>query len=279
MWYKWLIFAIFFILIPIGFVNLKLLNYKKVNFTKEQEKSINLKLGLGILFYWLVDLFYMAFILDSLFLKFVFGGLIMLIVFFNLSKAFINGSSQPNWWLLQDFIVGVGMSIYLIYIIPNEDLKNVVIPIVSAVYGGIITLVGVAWTIRKADNDRKSDERKSICPIIYPYNRNNIVDYKQLGDMMFEDEDTDNYHYLGVIKNTDNGIFIIRELIVDDNIFKVKYGDVLDKNKFSQIILKTDKGLSYNNVILSGTDIKGNVIQYRLTLDLKESEILKIEEK
>ena len=57
-----------------------------------------------------------------------------------------------------DFVLGVGLSIYLIYIIPNEGLQNIIIPIVSAVYGGLLTLVGVAWTIKKSDSDRKQEE-------------------------------------------------------------------------------------------------------------------------
>ena len=54
-------------------------------------------------------------------------------------------------------IIGVGLSVYLIYIIPNKDLQAIVIPIVSAVYGGLITLVGVAWTIKDTNDKRKED--------------------------------------------------------------------------------------------------------------------------
>ena len=166
MWYKWLIFGVIFLLIPIGIANLKIMAEKKIKPTEEQKKNANYTCFLLMLFYWLCDFFYMAFILDSLTLKFIFGGLIMIVIFMNLSKAFISGKPQLKWGLVQDFIVGVGMSVYLIYIIPNADLQNVVIPIVSAVYGGLITLVGVAWTIRKADNDRKADEITRATPYL-----------------------------------------------------------------------------------------------------------------
>ena len=81
MWYEWLIFAVVFLLIPIAVANLKLMAEKRINPTEEQKKNANLNCGFLILFYWLCDLFYMAFILDSLALKFIFGGLIMLIIF------------------------------------------------------------------------------------------------------------------------------------------------------------------------------------------------------
>lgn len=161
MWYEWLIFAVIFLAVPFGVASLKVWSKKQLSFvpTAEQEKAADLKFGLLIFFYWLCDLFYMSFIIDSLVWRFIFGGIIMLVIFVNLSKAFINAATpQPKWGLVQDFIVGVGMSIYLIYIIPNDNgLRDVFIPIISAVYGGLITLVGVAWTIKKTDNDRKAE--------------------------------------------------------------------------------------------------------------------------
>ena len=166
MWYKWLIFATVFLLIPFGIASFKIWSEKKVNPTENQKKRATLTLGLLMLFYWLCDLFYMAFILDSLALKFIFGGLIMIIIFYNLSKAFINGKPQLKWGLVQDFIVGVVLSIYLIYIIPDTDLKAVVISIISAIYGGLLTLVGVAWTIRHSIAERNHLEKERATPYL-----------------------------------------------------------------------------------------------------------------
>ena len=84
MWYEWLVFGVVFLLIPIAIANLKLIAEKKINPTEEQKKNANLFCGFLMFFYWLCDLFYMAFILDSLTLKFIFGGLIMLIIFYRL---------------------------------------------------------------------------------------------------------------------------------------------------------------------------------------------------
>lgn len=278
MCYKWLIFGVIFLLIPIGIANFKIFAEKKIKPTEEQKKNANLTFGLLILFYWLCDLFYMAIILDNLALKFIFGGLIMTIIFMNLSKAFIGGKPQLKWGLVQDFIVGVGMSVYLIYIIPNEALQNVVIPIVSAVYGGLITLVGVAWTIRKADSDRRNEEKKAFHPIIYPYKRGAVSSSKDVCNILFENKDAGNYHYLGVFKNTNNGILLVKELIVDGDSFPIKYGDVLEKEKIAQLILLTDQKLSFDEVVLIGTDVKYTPIKYLLTLNDAKDEIEKITE-
>ena len=39
----------------------------------------------------------------------------------------------------------------------DNSLREIITTIVSAVYGGLLTLVGVAWTIRKGDDDRRRD--------------------------------------------------------------------------------------------------------------------------
>lgn len=107
----------------------------------------------------------MTFIINNLVWKFILGGLIMVIIFYNLSKAFINGNSPLKFGLVQDFIVGIALTIYLIYIIPNESLQQIIIPIVAAVYGGLLTIVGVAWAIKKSDRDRKEEEIKKAKPL------------------------------------------------------------------------------------------------------------------
>ena len=107
----------------------------------------------------------MTFIINNIVWKFILGGLIMVIIFYNLSKAFINRNSPLKFGLVQDFIVGIALTIYLIYIIPNESLQQIIIPIVAAVYGGLLTLVGVAWTIKKSDRDRKEEEIKKAKPL------------------------------------------------------------------------------------------------------------------
>ena len=169
MWYLWLIFAILFVLIPIGVIKLKQISKKRIiQITEEQEKYANFVAFKLILFYWLCDLFFMSFIIDSLVCKLILGGLIMLIIFYNLSNVFVGGKNNSfshfaKWGMMQDFVVGVSLSIYLIYIVPNADLQNIIIPIVAGVYGGLLTLVGVAWTIREnEERNRKKNNKFGI---------------------------------------------------------------------------------------------------------------------
>lgn len=174
-WY-WFAFALLAVSIPIGCVMVKAWSESKNTYSAEQIKVANVLLGKYIIFYWLLDLFYMACFNQWLVLQFVFGGIAMLIVFYNLTVAFLSENKTNKWLLLTDFLLGIGLTVYLIYIVPNGNLQEILIPVISAVYGGLLTLVGVAWTIksnnkdRKTDlerieNERKEDERKKAKPL------------------------------------------------------------------------------------------------------------------
>lgn len=162
MWWQWVIFALLLVAIPFALGYFALWIKRKKNITEEQNKILSMNIARYVLFYWLCDLFYMSFIINSLACRYVFGGLIMTIIFYNIASVFVNqsatnGNSLVKVGIIQDLIVGVGISVYLIYLIPNATLQQIVIAIVAALYGGLFTLVGVAWTIRKGDADRKSD--------------------------------------------------------------------------------------------------------------------------
>lgn len=188
MWWRWLIFWSVIVIFPIAFYNLACIAKRGRNLTEKQKKILAANAIKYTLFYWFCDLFFMSFIIDNLVCKFIFGGLVVLIVLYNLSMAFLNqtvknGNKLLKLGLLQDFVVGLGMSIWLIYLIPDSDLQTIAMTMVAAVYGGLFTLVGVAWTIRKGDKDRKEDlqrlenerkeeERRKYSPIFSVVRKN-----------------------------------------------------------------------------------------------------------
>ena len=269
----WLAFVLFALIVPIGCVAIKLHGESKNTYSTEQIKAANARLGKYILFYWLIDLFYMACFNNWLVWQFIFGGMAMLIVFSNLTISFLSQSKASKWLLLTDFILGVGLTIYLIYIIPDSNLRNIVVSIISAIYGGLLTLVGVAWTIKQNRAERKRDEVEINKPIIFPFNSHNDFDYKKILDIQFVDDKVPNYNVIGMIKNTDKAILIIKEIVVDETVIPIKYGDVLDKNVVAQIIIFTSKKLEFKSVIFVGSDICGNVIKYEIELNDAHKEI------
>lgn len=157
----WISFGLIAVLIPIGLVGIKRYVLKGKAVTKKLEKHANEMVFRYWTFYWLCDLFYMSCFIQNLVCQFVFGGLILCVIFMNLSLVFSfpkEKSSFERWGMLQYFLVGIGITVYLLYVVPDADLKDVLIPVVSAVYGGLLTLAGVAWTIRQTQADKRKDD-------------------------------------------------------------------------------------------------------------------------
>ena len=95
-------------------------------------------------------------------LIYVFGLLSIVIIFTNLISVFLSENKLLNKMISFDLILGIGLSVYLIYMLPDEQLKTIVTAVVAALYGGILTLVGVAWTIRHSDKERREE---CICKV------------------------------------------------------------------------------------------------------------------
>lgn len=176
-WAGFVIFAVYF---PVFMFGIRKYLEKEKNYTPEQIKKSQKNCLKYVLFYWLIDLFYMSIFNywqtsgDSqkvwFALQFIFGGLAMVYIFYNLTRVFL-ANGEKHWWrLLQDFVLGILTTIYLIFLLPNDSgLQTVAATIIAAVYGGLLTLVGVAWTIKDADTKRKEEERKKYTPFVNLY--------------------------------------------------------------------------------------------------------------
>ncbi|MBQ7536747.1 MAG: hypothetical protein IJT14_01340 [Rickettsiales bacterium] len=155
-------------LIPIGVISLRLWVGKKNAMTDEQKKVADVRVIKYILFYWICVLFYLMSFKHYLVGQFILGIIILAILFYNLCKALSNVRKKSGVeiaGMIQDFIIGMVLSVYLIYLIPNKEVQNIVIPIVAAVYGGLLTLTGVYWTIRHTAYEKHKDELAKAVPL------------------------------------------------------------------------------------------------------------------
>lgn len=272
-WY-WFAFVLIALSIPIGCVTVKAWAESKNTYSTEQVKAANVRLGKYIMFYWLLDLFYMACFNQWLVLQFVFGGLAMLIVFYSLTVAFLSEIKTNKWLLLTDFILGIGLTVYLIYIIPSDDLRNIIIPIVSAVYGGLLTLVGVAWTIksnnkdRKADlerieNERKEEEIKKSKPIFTFNMLLNPLD-NITGIKVCFDDNLVQYpcNVTAEIENSDQSVFSIEKVYHDDKWWAVEGNKIVLPNKV--VIFDFNFSTDVNNLFMEVKDTLGNSYYYEI---------------
>lgn len=282
--WKWFIFVVMLILMPMGsWLSFDRLNSKNGYDLKvvAKSKKANAKVCVYFLF---MSLFYLSFLLDNLVLRFIFGGIAMLYLFCNIINSFLNvkSISKHAFGFITDLIVAIALTVYLIYIIPTQGndntLQEIILAIVGTIYAGFIPLVGVAWTIKQNNEERKMDVALKVKPIIYPVSALSYrIDNKDLVDVVFRNSSNDTYTYIGMIKNSDNGVLLIKKIVVDGTEYKISHGSVLDKNDVAQIIVYEDN-LSLENVILVGTDVYNNEIKYKLNCNKDKKEISLIEE-
>lgn len=264
MWWQWLIFALILVLIPLGLVSIKNFALKKITPTKEQETKANQRFFVLCLFYWLCDFFYMTFIINNLTWRFILGGLIMVIVFYNLSKAFISGNKVFSFGLIQDFIVGISLTVYLIYIIPNKELQEIIIPIIAAVYGGLLTLVGVAWTIKKSDNDRKIEEKQKAKPIFTFVMKLQPLINIDGEKVCFDNEETIKFpnNVTALLENSEQAVFSVERVYHDNKWWEIQGNKVVLPN--SSVYLDFNFTEDVNKLFIEIKDRLGNIYYYQI---------------
>lgn len=283
----WTIFVALLIIVPIGILSIRQYGIKKIKPTREQIKTADKNFISLCLFYWICDFFYLTFILDNLIWRFILGGLILVKIFYNLSLVFINGNSPFKFGLVQDFLIGIGLTVYLIYIVPNEDLKQIIIPVVSAVYGGLLTLIGVAWNIKKSDRDRKEEDIKKAKPIVFICSpETSSVDYKsvikklliskqKLGTLKHASVKGKYYilpHVL--INNSDYSYATMKGFVINNDFHLYDFGQVLPKNSIVHLMndftFKYNKKIKYVAILIQ--DMLDNLYELELNFKIKNYE-------
>lgn len=148
------------------------------------------------------------------------------------------------------------------------------VSIYTAMIGGGITLIGVAWTINKNNADRKNDRRLAVKPLIYPFFPQSEYDYKQQVDLIFCNKDKMKvYTFVGIIKNTDNGILIVEKAIVNGTNYEIKFPTVLDKNISGRVIIYDEAELEIESMYIIGKDVLGNIFKYKIIVNQKKKNI------
>ena len=303
MWWKLLIFVLLLIITPFCVGYFSVCVKKKNNLTKEQEKAMNLNMFKYLLFYWLIELFFMSvLIIDNLTCKYIFGGLILLIVLYNLTISFVSNTTKETWQrigILQDFIAGMALTIYLIYIIPGKQveingvvtvdnsLRDIITTIVAAVYGGLLTLVGVAWTIRKGDKDRHEDEIEKFKPAFWV-----LTDCKSLNKEIFDfrynlnkfteliQNNPNNSSLVSIrnfnIQNIDKTAFFIYGFLINENIYEVNNKFVVNKDDIVSFFVHDCHIEKLNDFCIIVEDLIGNLYKCGFRFVNEDSQEIKI---
>ena len=235
----WVIFVWLLIVVPIGLIKLKVFAESKNNFTEEQKKAANLTLGLAMLWFWYLDFVYMVIFNNWKTAIYIMAGFALIKILMNVVKIFISEIKKDPFikqFMLVDFLVGVSLIVYLINLIEDTNLQTIITAVSASVLGGLLTLVGVAWTIKHTNESRKQDEVQRCIPL-FSYNmlrqepRLDVVIQK----ICFTKLDEDKQFNCGVyveLENSNKNSFIIRRVFHDNTWFEVEGNTtVLPSNK------------------------------------------------
>ncbi len=291
--WHWFVFGLAAVVIPFAFIHFQLWSQKKLSFADDQKKNANVVTVKYILYFWFLDCLYMVIFNQWILWIYILGIITLVKIFYGLAVTFL-GKKQKNAILdisiVFDFLLGVGLTVYLIYLIPDEfnNLQTIVTAIIAAVYGGLLTLVGVAWTIRKQDQIRREDDKKLYRPIVVVANSwdsnfkkvlltkfsNELISYEKRENLPIE-----TYLNSICIQNTEFTPFYIFGVLIDNTYMLAENKIYVDRNggfviSCEQQLLHTKTEIDSVSLIIR--DLLGNY--YKIPLKMNKVISNKIEQ-
>ena len=197
----------------------------------------------------------------------------------------------------------IAITIYLIFLISNDALQTIVLSITAAVYGGLLTLVGVAWTIKdtnekrkedllRVENERKEEERKkhipyirvsfdmaNLPPVVVNANITKGLDFEKKEDLtllknkVFYSVNIKNFD----IKNISSQNIIIKGIIVHGKFYEFSSEEILEPNVCCKIQTTNNWWIPVahptDKLTLIVSDVIGNLyeIECHISYDIETS--------
>ncbi len=288
-WY-WFGFSTFIESMIFGSIAMFIYGLKDENRTDEEKVHALGVISTKVLFFTFVDFFYIAIAKAIVWAQYVTGGLIILYIFTDMSNVFRPNRTQSTSKILLciEFLIGVGVSIYLIVQISDQTLRDALITIVSAIFGGLLTLLGVAWTIQNEARQKRKEEQNRICPIIINKDgkirsvKNNCIEGEKGTTLCFSSNTDDNYGISFNVKNASNNVCFIKEIVLEKCILKPINGTnfcVEGKEEFTVVLnnLSVDQlvYLAKGHIYMRILDIQGT--EYSFLIKTADNQILSIE--
>ena len=280
--WKWIIAGVVAVYAPLFFFSLLAFDLSHNQRSSDEKQKASLNTCKNIVLYWLFDLFFLSIVNDWLVPMFVFGIMALIIVAINLSDAFLNGAKSLRFFIALELVLSLVASVFLIYKIPNCTVQNIVLTISAALIGGVFTLLGVAWTIKKGEADRRDDllriekerrddDRKKFVPFINLYTNPVVLPdhYITINNINFADGDMcETYTISGfTIKNTDFTPFCIVGFSFNGFIATCSPAAYIDRKWIVEIGSDEDLILPcpLSEFAICATDLLGNM--YKIPLD------------
>lgn len=155
-------------------------------------------------------------------------------------------------------------------------VTDVIVPLASALIGGIIALIGVGITLyrdRKVRNLEKSESaRPFFCTIDSWEECTNPSNSLEIHNFLFSfvgtvEYDSHQKHIEGNFINSDKVEFIIEKITIGDHCYFPMSPEMIEKGMRFTVLLNYSENLTFNKVIMHVIDINHQARQYQFILN------------
>lgn len=126
-------------------------------------------------------------------------------------------------------------------------MHEAILSLVSAIIGGIFTLLGVYITFRYQAKEDSKSRKEAVKPWLFSYDMRQDFDCNDAKNFRMEIEGRyspvlDNY-ILGIIKNSDNSLMVLESVKSEHNFYYPSCGNLVEKGAVINLIVRlaTDK--------------------------------------
>ena len=237
----------------------------------------------------LVVLFFVFFSKKFNKLIYIFGCLIITKSLFNSFNVFINQETIDkniknivNFSIFVELLISIIVIICTIFAIQNEKLKQIVLPITASILGGYLTLLGVGWTIKQSQKDKRDDYIKNNKPLLFIVNPTH---YSDAQDIVLDKPNYDKKIFNGekkyvledfLIENSDYSYSSLKGFMINSDFIELPIAQVFKKN-YQYDILCNNIEFRYNkdikHVYLVLLDMLDNKYICDLNYDIKDGKI------
>ncbi len=164
----------------------------------------------------------------------------------------------------------------------SEIIVGIIIPLISALLGGFVTMLGVRITIKAERKKDAENKTLSVKPWIFSLFKAEKKNMDSINEIFFGDPEkgcTQGFYPYILIKNTDNGICILKRFQTKTKVYYPYHTDIVDKNSIVKINIAFEEGEDLKEFELYVSDVYGNQYVYDVDYYSKGSACLSIKEK
>lgn len=278
-------FWLFFILTPLILTIWEIFR-EKVIFFLHKYKIRNPLLYLAIVFFWLLELFCFKINECSMWI-YLLGIVIIVIIISILIYTIFKEEKLPVFSIMIDLLIAVAITCNLIYRIPKRfcGLQEIVTSIVAALYGGVLTLMGVVLTIKRGEKNKSEEVHNGILPYIKILTGNKLkenIDNKIVIESLNKQNDgkkldlkkQKNFFSDIFIKSISNSCIIIEKIEINDCEYALKGDVLLDMRESARIVLSEYNDSAETNKAMIRLYVKDSLgKEYFIDFDLVEDRL------